>query len=345
MVEKKDYDPKIMIIDDQKSNAIQLEALLQDESYTHYICVTDSREALASFLGFKPDLIILDLRMPHLDGYEVMKQIRDNMPPDTFLPILVFSTNITPEAKRRALLEGATDFLSKPLDPAEATLRIQNLLQTRSLYLQLQDQNQILDQKVRERTQQLEEAQIEIIERLAQAAEYRDDDTGEHTQRVGEMVAQIAVELNLSPEQVEQMRLAAPLHDIGKIGIPESILLKPGKLTSKEWEVIKSHTTIGAKILSGSHSPLLQMAEEIARTHHEQWDGNGYFGLKGDKIPLAGRIVAIVDVLDTLIHDRPYRKAWPITKALDEIKHQRGKQFDPQIADILLSIIPEKLKT
>lgn len=344
MFEKKNIDSKIMIIDAQVSNVLQLEGLLQEEGYTNFVSVSDSREALASFLGFKPDLVLVDLQMPHLDGYAVMQQLRKNISPDTFLPILVLTTNITPEAKRRALLEGATDFLSKPLDPAEATLRIRNLIQTRLLYLQLQDQNKMLDQKVRKRTQQLEQAQIEILERLATAAEYRDDDTGEHTQRVGKMVAQIAAGLGLPNEQVEQMRFAAPLHDIGKIGIPETILLKPEKLTPKEWEVIKSHTTIGAKILSGSQSPLLQMAEEIARTHHEHWDGNGYFGMKGDEIPLAGRIVTVVDVLDTLINNRPYKKAWPIKKALDEIVRQRGKQFDPQVVDVLLRIIPENLK-
>lgn len=344
MSEKKKFDPKIMIIDAQVSNVLQLERLLQEEGYPNFVSVSDSREALASFLGFKPDLVLVDLHMPHLDGYGVMQQLRKNMVPDSFLPILVLTTDITPEAKRRALLEGATDFLAKPLDPVEATLRIRNLIQTRSLYLQLQDHNKILDQKVRKRTQQLEQAQIEILERLAQAAEYRDDDTGEHTQRVGKMVAQIAAGLGLPNEQVEQMRLAAPLHDIGKIGIPETILLKPGKLTPKEWKVIKSHTTIGAKILTGSQSPLLQMAEEIARTHHEHWDGNGYFGMKGDEIPLAGRIVTVVDVLDTLINNRPYKKAWPIKKAVDEIVSQRGKQFDPQVVDALLSIIPENLK-
>lgn len=333
-----------MIIDAQVSNVLQLERLLQEEGYPNFVSVSDSREALASFLGFKPDLVLVDLHMPHLDGYGVMQQLRKNMVPDSFLPILVLTTDITPEAKRRALLEGATDFLAKPLDPVEATLRIRNLIQTRSLYLQLQDHNKILDQKVRKRTQQLEQAQIEILERLAQAAEYRDDDTGEHTQRVGKMVAQIAAGLGLPNEQVEQMRLAAPLHDIGKIDIPETILLKPGKLTPKEWKVIKSHTTIGAKILTGSQSPLLQMAEEIARTHHEHWDGNGYFGMKGDEIPLAGRIVTVVDVLDTLINNRPYKKAWPIKKAVDEIVSQRGKQFDPQVVDALLSIIPENLK-
>jgi len=180
---------------------------------------------------------------------------------------------------------------------------------------------------VRERTQQLEESRIEILERLALAAEYRDDETRKHTKRVGELTARIVAGLGFPEHQVEMIRRVAPLHDIGKIGIPDSILLKPGKLTPEEWEVIKSHTTIGATILSGSQSPLLKMAEEIALTHHERWDGKGYTNIRGEKIPITGRIVTIVDVFDVLLHDRPYKKAWPIEKVLAEIKLQSGRQF------------------
>jgi putative two-component system response regulator len=185
----------------------------------------------------------------------------------------------------------------------------------------------------------LEESRIEVLNRLAIAAEYRDDNTGEHTQRVGRGVAQIAAGLGLSDKEVSQIRLASPLHDIGKIGIPDSILLKPGKLTPEEWEVMKTHATIGANILSGSQSPLLQMAEEIALTHHERWDGTGYFDMKSEEIPLSGRIVTIVDVYDALTHGRPYKMAWSVDKALDEIKKQIGKQFDPQVVEVFLETI------
>ena len=169
----------------------------------------------------------------------------------------------------------------------------------------------------------------------------REDETGEHTQRVGKIAARIFTELGFFDDQAEMIRRVAPLHDIGKIGIPDSILLKPGKLTPQEWEVMKTHTTIGAGMLSGSQSPLLQMAEEIAQTHPERWDGNGYFGMKEEDIPLAGRIVTVADVFDALTHSRPYKEAWPYAKALEEIEGQSGKQFDPQIVQTFLKIISE----
>lgn len=335
---------RIMIVDDKVSNTLLLEGILQEDNFTNYISVTDSREALSSFLRFQPDLVLLDLHMPVLDGFAVMKQLREHIPSNVFLPILVLTADTTFDAKRRALIDGATDFLTKPFDPTEATLRIRNLLQTRFMHLQLQDQNQILDQKVHERTRLLEESRIEILERLARAAEYRDDDTGEHTQRVGEISARLFAELGFPNNQVEMIRRVAPLHDIGKIGIPDSILLKPGKLTPEEWEVMKTHTAIGANILSGSQSPLLQMAEEIALKHHEYWDGSGYSGMKGEDIPYTCRIVTVVDVFDALVNNRPYKEAWPYEKALAEIKQQGGRQFDPQVVEAFLNIIPEILK-
>jgi len=269
----------------------------------------------------------------------VMKQLRACIAPVDFLPILVLTADITPEAKRRALAEGALDFLTKPFDATEVVLRIKNLLRTRALHLQLQGQNQLLDQKVRERTDELEETQIEILERLALASEYRDDDTGEHTRRVGKTAAQIAEALGWSAGEVELMRRAAPLHDVGKIGIPDSILLKPGKLTAEEFEQMKTHTTMGAKILSGGHFPLLQLAEQIALTHHERWDGTGYLGFQEEAIPIAGRIVTVADVFDALTSERPYKKAWPVSEAIEEIKRQRGRQFDPRVVAAFLKVV------
>src|SRR4030095_6352540 len=222
---------KILIVDDQPSNVLLLEGILQEEDYTACRSITDSRQVLSVFLEYQADLVLLDLQMPYLDGFEVMKQLRGRVPPGAYLPILVLTADITPETKRQALAEGASDFLTKPFDTAEVIPRLRNLLQTRWLYLQLQDQNQILEQKVRERTLELEQTQIEILERLALAAEYRDDDTGEHTKRVGQMSAQIAQALGLPEAEVELIRRAALLHDVGKIAIPDSILLKPGKLT------------------------------------------------------------------------------------------------------------------
>src|SRR5919109_5131605 len=307
---------RILIIDDQPSNVALLEGILEEEDFTSRRSICDPREALPAYIEYLPDLILLDLQMPYLDGFEVMKQLQACIRPDDFLPILVLTADITPETKRRALSEGALDFLTKPLDATEVILRVRNLLQTRSLHLQLQGQNELLEQKVRERTAELEATQVEILERLALAAEYRDDDTGEHTKRVGETAAQIAQTLGWPSEEVELIRRAAPLHDVGKIAISDSILLKPGKLTPEEFERMKTHTGLGAKMLSGGRFALLQLAEQIALTHHERWDGTGYMGLCGEAIPLAGRIVSVADVFDALVSERPYKKAWTQEEAL-----------------------------
>src|SRR5215211_8856594 len=240
--------PRIMIVDDQPSNVMLLEGILQEEDFTSWRSITDPREVMPAFLEFLPDLVLLDLQMPYLDGFAVMKQLQACTAPDDFLPILVLTADITSEVKRRALSEGALDFLTKPFDAMEVVLRIRNLLQTRSLHLQLQGQNHLLDQKVRERTAELEATQVEILERLALAAEYRDDDTGQHTQRVGQTTARIADALGWSSADVELIRRAAPLHDVGKIAISDLILLKPGKLTPEEFESMKTHTTLGAKM-------------------------------------------------------------------------------------------------
>lgn len=330
---------RILIVDDNASNVLLLEGILQEEDYTAYRSITDSRQVLPVFLGHQPDLVLLDLQMPYLDGFEVMKQLRPHIPPEAFLPILVLTADITSEAKRQALAGGAMDFLTKPFDATEVILRIRNLLQTRALHLQLQNQNQLLEQKVRERTAELEETQNEILERLALAAEYRDDDTGEHTKRVGQMSAQIAQALGLSNAEVELIRRAALLHDVGKIGIPDSILLKPGKLSPDEFNHMKTHTTLGAKMLSGGRFPLLQRAQEIALTHHERWDGTGYMLLQGEAIPIAGRIVAVADVFDALTSARPYKDAWPPMEAIEEIQRQSGEQFDPQVVDAFLQVV------
>ena len=329
---------RILIIDDQPANTLLLEGILEEEDYQGYRSVTDPRKALPVFLEYQPDLILLDLQLPYLNGFDVMKQLRSRIPLDTFFPILVLTADINPETKRQALAEGATDFLTKPFDATEVILRIRNLLQTRELHLQLQEQNQILDKKVRLRTAELEETQFEILDRLALAAEYRDDDTGEHTKRVGQMCAQIAKALSLQQIDIELIHRAAPLHDVGKIAIPDTILLKPGKLTPEEFAHMKTHTTLGAKMLSGGRFPLLQMAEEIALTHHEHWDGKGYLGLQGESIPIAGRIVAVADVFDALINERPYKKAWSHQEAIEEIQRQSGRQFDPRIVQAFLEV-------
>jgi putative two-component system response regulator len=329
---------RILIVDDQLSNVMLLEGILQEYDFTSVRSLTDSRQALSALIDFLPDLILLDLQMPYLDGFAVMKQLQACIAPGDFLPILVLTADITSDTKRRALSEGALDFLTKPFDATEVLLRIKNLLRTRALHLQLQGQNQLLDHKVRERTAELEATQVEILERLALAAEYRDDDTGEHTKRVGETAARIAEALGWPQTEVELLRRAAPLHDVGKIAISDLILLKPSKLTPEEFESMKAHARLGAQMLSGGRFPLLQLAEQIALTHHERWDGTGYLGLHEEDIPIAGRIVSVADVFDALISERPYKRAWSVHDALEEIKRQSGRQFDPRVVEAFLKI-------
>jgi putative two-component system response regulator len=248
------------------------------------------------------------------------------------VPVLVLTADATEEVKRRALTAGARDFLTKPVDHIELLLRVRNLLQVQQLQDRLFEQNANLEELVSERTRDLEQARVEILDRLALAGEYRDDDTQEHAWRIGRTSALLAIELGLPEREVDLIRRAAPLHDIGKIGIPDSILLKPSRLTDDEFETIKTHTTIGAQILSGSTSPVLTLAESIALTHHERWHGGGYpRGMSGEEIPLPARLVAVADVFDALTHERPYKDAWPVDEAVAEILNQNGRQFDPAV--------------
>ena len=329
---------RILIVDDEAANVELLRRLLERAGFSRLDSTNDPREAAPMFKRLGPDLVLLDLHMPHMDGLQVIDEL-NQLGHASYLPILMLTGDMTPEARREALSRGAKDFVNKPFHADEVLLRIRTLLETRFLYLQIQSQNQMLEAKVQERTQELEAAQIEIIERLARAAEFRDDNTGQHTERVGQMAALLAQEIGLADGQVALIRRAAPLHDVGKIGIPDSVLLKLGKLTDEEFALVKTHTTIGARILSGSHFSLLRLAEEIAFSHHERWDGSGYEGIVGDAIPLAGRIVAIADVFDALTQKRPYKAAWPIGDAVSEIERQRSRQFDPTIVDAFLRVI------
>ncbi|GAB5602661.1 two-component system response regulator [Thermus sp. FJN-A] len=327
--------PKVLILDDEVLNVRLLEKLLEGEAET--LGLTDPREVEEALERFQPDLVFLDLMMPHLDGYQVLRLIRERVP--GFLPVVVLTADVSREARLRALDLGATDFLTKPLDPLEVRLRARNLLEMRALHQALARQNEVLEARVRERTQDLLLAQEEVLWRLARAAEYRDDETGEHVKRVAEWARRLAEALGLDPGFTERLHKTAPLHDLGKIGIPDAILRKPGPLTPEEYEVVKTHTLIGARLLAGGRSPLTQMAERIARSHHERWDGTGYpDGLKGEAIPLEARIVGVVDVMDALLSERPYKPPWPLAKVLDEIRAQRGRQFDPQVVDALLAL-------
>ena len=331
---------RILVVDDEGSNVRVLESLLSRDGYQNVEATTDPREVPTLFESFEPDLLLLDLRMPGMDGFEILRHLQEVVPPDEYFPILVLTGDLGADSKERALSMGARDFVTKPFDVTEALLRIKNLLEARVLHLQLQRHNQTLEEKVQERTRHLADAQLELLHRLAVAAEYRDDLTGRHAERVGLLSALIARELQLPEEEVRLIRRAATLHDVGKIGVSDSILMKAGPLTSEEYDLMRRHTGIGERILSGSRFPLLQMAAEIAVSHHEWWNGKGYSGgLRGDGIPITGRIVAVADVFDSLTHARPYKEAFPREEALELIREGSGSQFDPRVVEGFMVLV------
>lgn len=332
---------RILILDDEPANREFLRHVLQPEGYGYLLEVADGQDALERLEELHPDIILLDLMMPGFDGFAFMAALR-RRPRLKNLPIVALTADPTAAIRRQALASGASDFMVRPLSHADVRLRVRNLLATRFLHEELRDYAALLEERVTERTWELEQARIEILERLARAAEFRDDDTGQHTVRVGRVAARLAQVLKVEPEEVELIRRAAPLHDVGKIGVPDAILLKAGRLTPEERAVMRTHTTIGARILSGSRSPLLQMAERIATTHHEHWDGAGYpAGLSGDDIPLEGRIVAVADVFDSLTHERPYKVAWTARDTFAYIEDQAYAHFDGRVVEALLRIAPE----
>jgi putative two-component system response regulator len=326
----------ILIVDDEIANVRLLEMILNDGGYTNVFGIIEPTQLFSILGSFHPDVILLDLSMPSMDGFEVMQRLSLLDGGQMRIPVLVLTADISRATRHRALKEGAQDFLVKPFDDVEVLLRVENLLRVKL-------HSQLLEATVKDRTEKLTEAHLKSLERLAIAAEFRDDDTGMHTRRVGDTSSRIAKALGHSPEFVESIKYAAPLHDVGKIGIPDAILLKPGKLTPEEFHEMKRHTTIGGKILSGSASPLVQLAKVIAETHHERWDGTGYIGLVGEEIPLPGRIVSVADVFDALVNERPYKKAWPPELAMAEVEAQSGRQFDPKVVSAFLSLRTDDL--
>lgn len=328
---------RLLLVDDETSNVRLLERILRRAGYSDVRGTVDSRHTRRLVGEFKPDLILLDLHMPHMDGCAVLKQLAPHVMGAGYIPVVMLTADATPEAKRGALSLGAKDFVAKPFDASEVLPRIRNLLETRLLYRALKEDNGALQTLVKARTEDLDRSQIEIVERLAKAAEIRDDDTRRHTHRVARQSALIAEALGAGDRFVELIRRAAPLHDVGKIGIPDSILLKAGSLTAAEMDIVRSHTVIGARILSGGHSDLVKMAERIALSHHERWNGAGYpHGLRGEDIPLEARIVGLADVLDALTHRRPYRPPSSVDEALAELVKERGHHFDPALVDVLM---------
>ncbi|MDD2846134.1 MAG: response regulator [Rhodoferax sp.] len=332
---------RILIIDDEPANLKLLDKMLASQGYQQRILVQDPRDVLPQYLEARPDLILLDINMPHLDGYQVMEQLKALN--DPFLPpIVILTAQHGRDYLLRALAAGARDFIGKPFDRPELLMRVRNLLDVQLSHRILHQQKEVLEEMVRLRTAELNQTRLAIVQRLGRAAEYRDNETGNHIIRVSQISALLAKKLSSSVAYSELMLHASPMHDIGKIGIPDHVLLKPGKFEPHEREIINTHTTIGADLLGNDDSDLLRLAREIALNHHEKWDGSGYpNGLAGEAIPQSGRIVAVADVFDALTSSRPYKKAWSIEAAVAFIRDNAGSHFDPTVAACFLENLPE----
>ncbi len=339
----------ILVVDDEKTIRDFLSILLSEEGY-QTITASDGQEALELVSAFSVSSILLDARMPGLDGFEVAHILKNNLETNSIPIIMVTALNDIPD-RVKALESGVDDFLSKPVDRTELIATVKSQLKVKSYNDYMRNYQRDLECAVKKRTEELNQAlallqksSLDTIYRLSRAAEYKDAETGKHLVRISQYCEVIARALGLGDDAATMFLYTAPMHDIGKIGIPEHILHKPGRLSSDEWEIMKTHTTIGAQILAGSTAESLKKAETIALTHHERWDGTGYpRGLSGQEIPLEGRITAVADVFDVLCSWRPYKEPIPVEKAMMAITEGKGSHFDPEIVDAFFSIKDEIL--
>ena len=345
----------IAIVDDEELNVLTVKRHLAKGGYGNFLTCTESTAAVERLRAQPPDVLLLDIMMPTVSGLDIL-HVMSLDPALSEVPVLVMTASSDREMKRVCLELGAVDFLAKPLDAVDLVPRVRNTLNTKLAADRLKAQADELEKEVRRRTAQLARSREEVVHCLARAAEFRDDVTGRHVMRVGRYVGVIARRLGFKPAQVEVLELAAQLHDIGKIGVPDAVLFKPGKLDEAEYEVIKehcgrgrqiirplsaedsrvmrSHARMGSQLLRAPNSPLLQVAAKIAQTHHERWDGTGYpLRLKGEDIPIEGRMTAVADVFDALSSKRPYKDPMPREKCFEIIREGRGSHFDPKVVD------------
>jgi len=347
---------KIAIVDDEPINIKVARKYLQGVGYRDFITTTESITAMELIGRERPDVVLLDVMMPQVDGIQILQAIRAD-PALAHIPVLILTASTDSETKRRALESGATDFLAKPVDPSDLIPRIRNALIVKAHHDHLSRYSEHLERQVRLRTVELEASRLQVIHCLARAAEYRDDTTGRHVIRVGRYASLLARELGFSDIDAEMLGLAAQLHDVGKIGLPDAILLKPGPLLPEEFTIVKRHCEIGHRIVqplrdedwhalktctemglvSSGENTILLTAARIALTHHEQWDGSGYpQGLSGEAIPMEGRITSVADVFDALTSARSYKPAMPPAQAVETMEEGRGAHFDPRVLDAML---------
>lgn len=335
---------KILIIDDEAVNVAILEELFDISGFTNVEGVSDPVKSIDLYQNNEYDIVLLDINMPVMNGFDVMNKyetINKENPP----PVLVLTALNDDETRMKALTGGASDFVTKPFRPDEIISRVYNLLELHCAKKKLFTLNKELERRVEQRTLDFIQSQKEALRSLGVAAEYRDMDTASHTIRVGWYSRLLGEKIGISGNDLEILFQAAPMHDIGKVGIPDSILLKQGKLTPDEWSIMQSHCEIGSRILENHTSPLMLAAKEIAKCHHEKWDGSGYpHNLKGKDIPINARIVIIADIFDALTIERPYKKQWPVDKAVEYIKSESGQFFEPELIKVFDDVLPEFIK-
>ena len=331
---------QILVVDDEPRNTKLLEAILSREGY-RVECAGNGQDALRAVVELRPDLVLLDVMMPDTDGFQVAAQIKSNS--DTRnIPIIMVTSLDDRASKLRALDSGAEEFLTKPVDRAELIVRTRNLLRLKELADLHANYARVLEERVVERSLRLTNSYRDTIAALNRAASYRDEETGAHVQRISHYCVELAQALGMDSAFCECIYYASPMHDIGKIAIPDRVLLKPGPLTPDEWEIMKTHATLGFKMLDGVDSPYIEMGRDIALRHHERWDGRGYpDGLTGEAIPLSARVMAIADVYDALRSRRPYKEAYGHDDAVRIIMHGDGrtspKHFDPRVLSAFVS--------
>ena len=338
------HDAKILIVDDNVANVTLLEAILEEEDFNNLFSTTDPRQVLPLYRQHHFDLILLDIRMPEMSGIEVLEQLAEVLR-DDFVPVIVLTAQTDLETRQQALASGAKDFVTKPFEDWEVLLRIENTLQSRLFYTRQVMRADLLEREIIKSTQEIRETQFEIVQRLGAAGELRDNETGAHVKRMSHMCSLLASKRKLGREFAELLLYASTMHDVGKIGIPDSILLKPGRLSAEEWQIMKQHPLIGARIIGDHKSKLISLARETALFHHEKWDGSGYpHGIAGNAIPVAARIAAICDVFDALTSERPYKKAWSVEQAVAVLEEESGKHFEPAMVEIFIANLPEILE-
>jgi putative two-component system response regulator len=335
---------RVLTVDDEEQVLNLIKNVLSDYDYEIFLA-KDGPEALEMVKEVSPDVILLDIQMPGMNGIEVTKALKENNE-TKIIPIVILSGLHDVDYRIEALEAGADDFLSKPPIIQELITRVKTLVKVKKYNDHMINYQKELQEEVEKKTKQIKDTALESVYRLSRAAEFRDEETGDHIKRLSRFAASLYRKLGKTESEVEAIMYASPMHDIGKIGVPDNILLKPGKLDAKEWELMKLHTTIGGKILEGSSSKFLLFGESIALNHHEKWDGSGYpKGLRGNKIPLAGRVTTVVDVFDALTSKRPYRKdPFAVGEAFDIIRKGKGTHFDPDIVDTFLSMRNEIIK-